>query len=213
MTDGSERAPIHVAVSRGAALTLPEGPRARVLLIEAGSPEPDDIEIARLDAALSAPHLISVAWAEGRLSAATAAVVLACDFLVAAPDSSWLDAAADVAAAARRRLPAHRAAMLVAGNELTGAALHQAGLVTELSSDPRAAAHALADELALVPSRSLAGSKEMIDTAATSDLDTAFDLESRLQIDAMYSHEHQRIVREQSLTRPAPAPAPGDAQT
>jgi enoyl-CoA hydratase/carnithine racemase len=99
--------------------------------------------------------------------------------------------------------------MHAAGSELTGAALHQAGLVTELSADPRAAAQALATELTVVPTRSLAGSKEMIDTAATSDLDTAFDLESRLQIDAMFSEEHQRIVREQSLTRPAPAPADG----
>jgi enoyl-CoA hydratase/carnithine racemase len=209
MTDGSDSAPLHVAVARGAALSVPQGPQARVLLVEVGSPEPDAGEIARLDAALSAPHLISVASATGRVSAATAAVVLACDFLVAAPDSSWRDAAAEVASAAQRRLPAQRAAMLAAASELTGAALHQAGLVTELSPDPRAAAEALANELTVVPTRSLAGSKEMIDTAATSDLDTAFDLESRLQIDAMYSEEHQRIVREQSLTRPAPAPADG----
>jgi enoyl-CoA hydratase/carnithine racemase len=147
------------------------------------------------------------------VSAATAAVVLACDFLVAAPDSSWHDAAAEVAAAAQRRLPPQRAAMLARDGELTGTALHQAGLVTELSAGARAAAQALAAELTVVPTLSLAGSKEMIDSAATSDLDTAFSLESRLQIDAMFSEDHQRIVREQSLTRPAPAPAPPDGQT
>jgi enoyl-CoA hydratase/carnithine racemase len=196
---------------------LPEadtkGPPARVVIVEVGLPEPDKAQLAELAAALSQPRLISVAYAAGRVSPANAAVALACDFLVASPDSVWDQAAGEVATAARRRLPPAQAAVVVAGEgRLTGADLHRAGLVSDLSDEPERAADALAIELSAVPAGSLAGSKEMIDSAAASTLDAALALESELQIAALLSDDHRRIVKAQGAERLEDAPR-SDPQT
>jgi enoyl-CoA hydratase/carnithine racemase len=186
------------------------GAAVRVVLVEAGDPGPGSAQLAELTAALAHPQLISIGHAGGDVDAASAAAVLACDFVVCSPDSQWHTAAEQVAAAARRRLPAALAATVIAAGRWSGSDLHGAGLVTELSADPAQAAEALAVELLAVPAGSLSGSKEMIDSAASTDLDTALALESRLQIAALLSDDHQRIVRDQAAAR---AERPASPQT
>jgi hypothetical protein len=160
----------------------PRDDDAEVVIVSVGPPDLAPEEAARLVTELAAYDLISVGVATGRVTAAAAVVLRACDLVVTGADAVW-DAAA--------------------GRPATGADAVELGLALELAEDPERTAALLAAELSSFAGGALASTKQMIDSVAGADLTTALALESDLQIALLSSQAHQRIVAGMSRERPA----------
>jgi hypothetical protein len=205
---GIERRPLHVTVTTGSDLEAafhqgPDSESTPVVIVTAAERGLTDSELEQLATILARPQLISIGVAPARVSGSAAAILLACDFLICSPSSDWEGASSVVASAARTRLPASMAARVGRAGSTTATDLHRDGLVTELAEDPEHVAQELAAELATMVTEALSGAKQMIDTAQESDLDTALQLECELQVAALTSPEHQRIVARQLAARAA----------
>lgn len=181
---------------------------ARVVVIDAsqlGAWQGDLDDLDDLDEVLRRPTIISVGVAPPCPSAASARVILACDFVICTATSVWDDARDELLFAAARLLPpSQQGALTSLPAPLTGTDLEGAGLVTSIDDDPEAAAAALAVELQQVPATALIGAKRLIASALSSSLGDALALESEVQIAALAGPEHQQVVAAQLAARAAP---------
>jgi 2-(1,2-epoxy-1,2-dihydrophenyl)acetyl-CoA isomerase len=131
-----------------------------------------------------------VAAVNGVAAGAGASVAMACDIAIAAPQASFIqafskiglipDAGSSWLLVERLGLP-RALALAMTGDKLPAQQAKEWGLIWDVAEDPLAAALALAQRLASMPTRALVATRALLQGATTRSLSEQLDVERDMQ--------------------------------
>ncbi len=166
--------------------------------------------IIRALRALPKPVVCAV---NGVAAGAGANIALACDFVLAAENASFIQAFTRIGLIAdsggtfflpRLVGPARAMSLMVLGEKLGAAEAHRLGMIHDVvpESTLHDVAVAFAQRLATMPTHAIALTKQAIHATWTNDLDAQLELEERLQREAGRSADYLEGVRAFQQKRP-----------
>ena len=136
---------------------------------------------------LTVPTVVAV---NGVAAGAGASLVMACDIAIAAPNASFVQAFSKIGLIPDaggswwlvERLGLARAmALAMTGDKLPAGQAKDWGLIWDVADDPLAAALALADKLATMPTKALVATRSLLRDASTRSLNQHLDVERDTQ--------------------------------
>jgi 2-(1,2-epoxy-1,2-dihydrophenyl)acetyl-CoA isomerase len=145
---------------------------------------------------LNVPIVVAV---NGVAAGAGASLALACDIAIAAPNASFVQAFSKIGLIPDaggswllvERLGLARAmALAMTGDKLPAAQAKEWGLIWDVAEDPVAAAMALADKLATMPTRALVATRALLRDASTRSLNQHLDVERDTQSALGATHDY-----------------------
>lgn len=148
---------------------------------------------------LQALRVPTVAAVNGVAAGAGASLALCCDIAIAAPGASFVQAFSKIGLIPDtggswllvERLGLARAmALAMTGDKLAAAQAKDWGLIWDLADDSLAAALALAERLAVMPTRALVATRQLLQGAAARSLDQQLDAERDLQSALGRTHDY-----------------------
>jgi 2-(1,2-epoxy-1,2-dihydrophenyl)acetyl-CoA isomerase len=154
--------------------------------------------------ALMALRMPTIAAVNGVAAGAGASLAMACDMAIAAPNASFVQAFSKIGLIPDaggswllvERLGLARAmGLALTGDKLPAAQAKEWGLVWDVADDPLATALALAERLAVMPTRALAATRHLLRDAATRGFDAHLDVERDLQAALGRSHDYMEGVQ------------------
>ena len=149
---------------------------------------------------LGLPTVVAV---NGVAAGAGASIAMACDIAVAAPSASFVQAFSKIGLIPDaggswllvERLGLARAmALAMTGEKLTADKALEWGLIWQVAEDPVAAALALAEKLALMPTRALVATRQLLRDAGTRSLDAHLNTERDTQSALGKTHDYMEGV-------------------
>ena len=150
---------------------------------------------------LGLPTVVAV---NGVAAGAGASIAMACDIAVAAPSASFVQAFSKIGLIPDaggswllvERLGLARAmALAMMGEKLTADKALEWGLIWQVAEDPVAAALALAEKLALMPTRALVATRHLLRDAGTRSLDAHLNTERDTQSALGKTHDYMEGVQ------------------
>ena len=159
--------------------------------------------------ALRVPTLAAV---NGVAAGAGASVAMACDIAIAAPSASFIQAFSKIGLIPDsggswylvERLGLARAmALAMTGDKLSAPQAKEWGMIWELSDDPLAAALAMAEKLAVMPTTALVATRQLLRDASMRTLAQHLDVERDTQSAMGKTHDYIEGVKAFLETRPA----------
>jgi 2-(1,2-epoxy-1,2-dihydrophenyl)acetyl-CoA isomerase len=141
----------------------------------------------------------TVAAVNGVAAGAGASLAMACDIAIAASGASFVQAFSKIGLIPDaggswllvERLGLARAmALAMTGDKLPAAQAKEWGLVWDVAEDPLAAALALAEKLAAMPTRALVGTRALLREAGTRSFEQHLDVERDLQTALGRTHDY-----------------------
>lgn len=148
---------------------------------------------------LQSMRMPTVAAVNGVAAGAGASLVLGCDIAIAAPGASFVQAFSKIGLIPDaggswwlvERLGLARAmALAMTGDKLVASQAKEWGLIWDVAEDPLAAALALAERLAVMPTRALVATRRLLRDAATRSLDDHLNVERDTQAALGRSHDY-----------------------
>jgi len=145
---------------------------------------------------LGLPTVVAI---NGVAAGAGASIAMACDIAVAAPGASFVQAFSKIGLIPDaggswllvERLGLARAmALAMTGDKLTAEQALAWGLIWQLADEPVAAARALAERLAAMPTRALVATRHLLLGAGTRSLDAHLDVERDTQAALGRTHDY-----------------------
>jgi enoyl-CoA hydratase/carnithine racemase len=139
----------------------------------------------------------------GVAAGAGASLVMACDIAIAAPGASFVQAFSKIGLIPDaggswllvERLGLPRAmALAMTGDKLSAEKAKEWGLIWDVADDCVAAALALADKLAVMPTKALVATRHLLRDASTRSLDAHLDLERDTQSALGKTHDYMEGV-------------------
>lgn len=140
-----------------------------------------------------------VAAVNGVAAGAGASVAMACDIAIAAPQASFIqafskiglipDAGSSWLLVERLGLP-RAMALAMTGDKLPAQQAKEWGLIWDVADDPLAAALALAQRLASMPTRALVATRALLQGATTRSLSEQLDVERDMQSAMGRTHDY-----------------------
>ena len=139
---------------------------------------------------LQALRVPTIAAVNGVAAGAGASLAMSCDITIAAPGASFIQAFSKIGLIPDaggswllvERLGLARAlALAMTGDKLGAAQAKEWGLIWDVADDCLAAAIALAERLAVMPTRALVATRHLLRDAATRSLDQHLDVERNAQ--------------------------------
>jgi 2-(1,2-epoxy-1,2-dihydrophenyl)acetyl-CoA isomerase len=140
----------------------------------------------------------------GVAAGAGASIVMACDIAIAAPNASFIQAFSKIGLIPDaggswflvERLGLARAmALAMTGDKLTAAQAKEWGMIWEVADDCVAAAVAMAERLAVMPTRALTATRQLLRDAGTRTLDQQLDVERDTQSALGRTHDYFEGVK------------------
>jgi 2-(1,2-epoxy-1,2-dihydrophenyl)acetyl-CoA isomerase len=153
-----------------------------------------------------------IAAVNGVAAGAGASLAMTCDIAIAAPTASFIQAFSKIGLVPDaggswflvERLGLARAmALAMTGDKLGAAQAKEWGLVWDVQDDCLAAALALADKLATMPTRALVATRALLREAGTRSLDQQLDVERDTQSALGQTHDYIEGVMAFRQKRPA----------
>ena len=173
-------------------------------LLERADPGPViDQEFNPTTRRLQSLQLPTVVAVNGVAAGAGASIAMACDIAVAAPGASFVQAFSKIGLIPDaggswllvERLGLARAmALAMTGEKLTADKALEWGLIWQVAEDPVAAALALADKLAGLPTRALVATRHLLRDAGTRSLDAHLNTERDTQSALGKTHDYMEGV-------------------
>ena len=157
---------------------------------------------------LGLPTVVAV---NGVAAGAGASIAMACDIAVAAPGASFVQAFSKIGLIPDaggswllvERLGLARAmALAMTGEKLTADKALEWGLIWQVAEDPVAAALALAEKLAVLPTRALVATRHLLRDAGTRSLDAHLNVERDTQSALGKTHDYMEGVNAFLQKRP-----------
>ncbi len=154
----------------------------------------------------------TVCAVNGVAAGAGASVAMACDVAIAAPGASFIQAFSKIGlipdSGATWFLPqrvglARALALAMTGDKLGAADAKAMGLIWDVQDDALAAARALAQRLAAMPTKALVATRHLLRGAHTHSLDEQLDLERDVQSRLGFTHDYIEGVTAFLQKRPA----------
>ena len=154
--------------------------------------------------ALMALRMPVIAAVNGVAAGAGASLAMACDMAIAAPTANFVQAFSKIGLIPDaggswllvERLGLARAmGLALTGDKLPAAQAKEWGLVWDVADDPLAAALALAERLAVMPTQALVATRHLLRDAATRSFDAHLDVERDLQALLGRSHDYMEGVQ------------------
>jgi 2-(1,2-epoxy-1,2-dihydrophenyl)acetyl-CoA isomerase len=154
----------------------------------------------------------TVCAVNGVAAGAGASVAMACDIAIAAPGASFIQAFSKIGLApdsgATWLLPqrvglARALALAFTGDKLSAQDAKAMGMIWDVQGDPLAAATALAQRLAAMPTQALVATRHLLRGAHTHSLDEQLDLERDVQSRLGHTHDYIEGVMAFLQKRPA----------
>ena len=154
----------------------------------------------------------TVCAVNGVAAGAGAAVVMACDIAIAAPGASFIQAFSKIGlvpdSGGTWLLPqrvglARAMALAFTGDKLAAADAKAMGMIWDVQDDALAAAKAMAQRLAAMPTKALVATRHLLRGAHTHSLDEQLDLERDVQSRLGFTHDYIEGVTAFLQKRPA----------
>ena len=148
---------------------------------------------------LQSLRMPTIAAVNGVAAGAGASLALCCDIAIAAPGASFIQAFSKIGLipdAGGSWLLAHRVglaralALTLTGDKLPAAQAKDWGLIWDVADDCMAAATALAERLATMPTKALVATRQLLRQAMTSSFDAQLDAERDLQSALGRTHDY-----------------------
>ena len=161
---------------------------------------------------LQALRMPTIAAVNGVAAGAGASLAMSCDIVIAAPTASFVQAFSKIGLIPDaggswwlvERLGLARAiALAMTGDKLPVAQAKEWGMIWEVADDCVAAATALADKLAVMPTRALVATRQLLRDASTRTLDQQLDAERDTQSALGRTHDYIEGVMAFLQKRPA----------
>ncbi len=161
---------------------------------------------------LQALRVPTIAAVNGVAAGAGASLAMSCDIAIAAPGASFIQAFSKIGLIPDaggswllvERLGLARAmALAMTGDKLGAAQAKEWGLIWDVADDCLVAALALADRLAVMPTRALVATRHLLRDAATRTLDQQLDVERDTQSAMGRTHDYIEGVTAFLEKRPA----------
>ena len=149
---------------------------------------------------LGLPTVVAI---NGVAAGAGASIAMACDIAVAAPGASFVQAfskiglipdAGGIWLLVERLGLARAMALAMTGEKLTADKALEWGLIWQVAEDPVAAALALAEKLAAMPTRALVATRHLLRDAGTRSLDAHLSVERDTQSALGKTHDYMEGV-------------------
>lgn len=153
-----------------------------------------------------------IAAVNGVAAGAGASVAMACDIAIAAPQASFIQAFSKIGLIPDagsswllvERIGLARAlALAMTGDKLPAQQAKDWGVIWEVADDPVAAALAMAERLAVMPTKALVATRALLQGATTRSLSEQLDLERDTQSAMGRSHDYFEGVQAFLEKRPA----------
>lgn len=148
---------------------------------------------------LQSLRLPTVCAVNGVAAGAGASFVMACDIAIAAPGASFIQAFSKIGLIPDaggswllvERLGLARAmALAMTGDKLPAARAKEWGMIWDVQDDPLAAAMAMADKLATMPTKALVATRTLLRDASTRTLSEHLDVERDTQSELGATHDY-----------------------
>ena len=148
---------------------------------------------------LQSLRMPTIAAVNGVAAGAGASLALCCDIAIAAPGASFIQAFSKIGLipdAGGSWLLAHRVglaralALTLTGDKLPAAQAKDWGMIWDVADDCMAAATALAERLATMPTKALVATRQLLRQAMTSSFDAQLDAERDLQSALGRTHDY-----------------------
>jgi 2-(1,2-epoxy-1,2-dihydrophenyl)acetyl-CoA isomerase len=161
---------------------------------------------------LQALRVPTIAAVNGVAAGAGASYALSCDITIAAPAASFIQAFSKIGLVPDsggswilpQRLGMARAmALCMTGDKLSAAQAKEWGLIWDVADDAVQAALAMAERLAVMPTKALVTTRHLLRAAHTRSLDEQLDGERDAQSDLGYTHDYIEGVKAFLGKRPA----------
>ena len=161
---------------------------------------------------LQALRMPVVAAVNGVAAGAGASLVMCCDIAIAAPGASFIQAFSKIGLIPDaggswflvERLGLARAmALAMTGDKLPAAQAKEWGMIWDVQDDPLAAALAVAEKLAVMPTRALVATRALLRDAGTRTLNQQLDVERDTQSALGATHDYIEGVMAFRQKRPA----------
>lgn len=153
-----------------------------------------------------------IAAVNGVAAGAGASLAMTCDIAIAAPGASFIQAFSKIGLIPDaggswflvERLGLARAiALAMTGDKLTAAQAKEWGMIWDVQDDPLAAALAMAEKLAVMPTKALVATRALLRDASTRTLDEQLDAERDTQSALGRTHDYIEGVMAFRQKRPA----------
>lgn len=154
----------------------------------------------------------TVCAVNGVAAGAGASVVMACDIAIAAPGANFIQAFSKIGlvpdSGGTWLLPqrvglARAMALCMTGDKLSAADAKAMGMIWDVQDDALAAAKAMAERLAAMPTRALVATRHLLRGAHTHSLDEQLDIERDVQSRLGFTHDYIEGVTAFLQKRPA----------
>ena len=161
---------------------------------------------------LTAVRVPTVCAVNGVAAGAGASVAMACDITIAAPGASFIQAFSKIGlvpdSGGTWLLPqrvglARAMALCLTGDKLSAQEAKAMGMIWDVQDEPVAAAKALAQRLAAMPTKALIATRHLLRGAHTHSLDEQLDLERDVQSRLGFTHDYIEGVTAFLQKRPA----------
>jgi 2-(1,2-epoxy-1,2-dihydrophenyl)acetyl-CoA isomerase len=161
---------------------------------------------------LQALRVPTIAAVNGVAAGAGASLAMTCDIAIAAPGASFIQAFSKIGLIPDaggswflvERLGLARAmALAMTGDKLPAARALEWGMIWDVAEDPLAAALALAEKLAVMPTRALVATRHLLRDGATRTLHQQLDAERDTQSAMGHTHDYIEGVMAFLEKRPA----------
>jgi len=161
---------------------------------------------------LQALRVPTIAAVNGVAAGAGASLAMTCDIAIAAPGASFIQAFSKIGLIPDaggswflvERLGLARAmALAMTGDKLPAARALEWGMIWDVAEDPLAAALALAEKLAMMPTRALVATRHLLRDGATRTLHQQLDAERDTQSAMGHTHDYIEGVMAFLEKRPA----------
>ena len=161
---------------------------------------------------LLALRMPTVAAVNGVAAGAGASLAMTCDMAIAAPQASFIQAFSKIGLVpdaggswllVQKVGLARAMGLALTGDKLGAAQAHEWGMVWALADDPLAAAIALAQRLAAMPTRALVATRHLLRDGITRTLDRQLDAERDQQSALAHTHDYIEGVKAFLEKRPA----------
>ena len=161
---------------------------------------------------LMAVRVPTVCAVNGVAAGAGASVAMACDIAIAAPGASFIQAFSKIGlvpdSGGTWLLPqrvglARAMALCMTGDKLSATDAKAMGMIWDVADDAVAAAKAMAEKLAAMPTKALVATRALLRGAHTHSLDEQLDLERDVQSRLGFTHDYIEGVTAFLQKRPA----------